>query len=507
MTDHDPQDPQARLAAADPAASAPDPDIAAIRARVLSNSGADPGAGPAAETGAADNVVPLRRRRWPIVAGAVAAGVCVLAGTAVAGAAVGRSTAPQSGTVTAAAPVPQDALPAIGTAPVSPNMPAVAGGAPAPGAPSAEVGAPQAAAGAPVTADAKSSVYPGGGWGSVFEPVPDLPDEAGTARGYRLDGSDVDPRALAAKLASAFGVKGKPKSMEGSWMVGPEDYSSATIWVSEDGMVSWSYSDPTQNPWECGAVGGGVATPEPAPAEPGVAEPRTDMGAATTTDDATSSGDAASTEPAPPESCEPKDAPMSERDALAKARELLGAVGVTDDEAAGIDIEWETGTDGYTTWVTAWQRVEGNRTQLSWSVTFGPKEPLWANGFAAGLVPVEDYPIVGAKTAVERSQQVRWMTFGPTLIDGGMVVPMAEDAATTSDTATAATPRVSSPGMVEVWMSPVTVTGAEPTLVQYWQPDGTMLLLPAYRLSTADDRGTWAVIAVADSAVTFVDAP
>ena len=35
MTDHDPQDVDARLSAADPALNAPDPDIAAIRAKVL----------------------------------------------------------------------------------------------------------------------------------------------------------------------------------------------------------------------------------------------------------------------------------------------------------------------------------------------------------------------------------------------------------------------------------------------------------------------------------------
>ena len=58
---------------------------------------------------------------------------------------------------------------------------------------------------------------------------------------------------------------------------------------------------------------------------------------------------------------------------------------------------------------------------------------------------------------------------------------------------------------MEVWWDPVTVTGAEPTLAQYWQPDGTMLLLPAYRLTTADDRGTFAVISVDESAVSFVN--
>lgn len=473
-------DAQARLSAADPAAGAPDPDIAAIRARVLEE-------GPPAS----ENVVPMeprRRHRGLLIGGSIAAGIVVLAGVALGGVALGRVTSP-SGEIVAAPAETVEGLPVMGAA--SPQLPSVPGSA-----------QPQGGGAAPAamsTEDAKSMPYPGGGWGSVFEPAPDLPDEAGTASGYRLDGSGVDARALATRLAAAFGVKGKPTSMEGSWMVGPEDYSGPTIWVSEDGMVSWSYSDPTQNPWECAPGDSGVATPEPAPAEP---EPRADMGAMTSSESGAVEG---SEEGTAPESCDPEDEPMSEREALSKARDLLASVGVTDDEAAGIDIEWETGTDGYTTWVTAWQRVEGSRTQLSWSVTYGAKDPLWANGFAAGLVPVEDYPIVGAKTAVERSQLVRWMAFGPTPIDGGIVVPMEDAAAASEDVASPATPRASDPRTIEVWLSPITVTGAEPTLVQYWQPDGTMLLLPAYRLTTADDRGTWAVIAVADSAVNFVD--
>ena len=63
------------------------------------------------------------------------------------------------------------------------------------------------------------------------------------------------------------------------------------------------------------------------------------------------------------------------------------------------------------------------------------------------------------------------------------------------------------PERVQVWWDPATVTGAELTLAQYWQPDGTLLILPAYRLTTADDRGTWAIIAVAESAMEFVAQP
>jgi hypothetical protein len=57
---------------------------------------------------------------------------------------------------------------------------------------------------------------------------------------------------------------------------------------------------------------------------------------------------------------------------------------------------------------------------------------------------------------------------------------------------------------VQVYWDPMLATGAELSLAQYWQPDGTLLILPSYRVTTADDRGTWAIIAVAPTAVEFV---
>ena len=198
-------------------------------------------------------------------------------------------------------------------------------------------------------------------------------------------------------------------------------------------------------------------------------------------------------------------APISERDAVRQARKILASLGVTDQAVDGIDVEWESGSDDYTTWVTAWQRIDGQRTQLSWSFTFAGETVAWANGFAAGLEQVPSYPIVGARTAVTRSTDPRFSAFGPTPLDYGGVVPMAEarDDATASPGETTSVPQ-GDPRRVQVYWDPMLATGAELSLAQYWQPDGTLLILPAYRVTTADDRGTWAIIAVAQTAVEFV---
>lgn len=451
----DTSDPISRLQGADPAPGAPEPDLASIHARAQERAA----------------VVPMRRRRTAITVGAVAAGVVLLAGTAVAGVAVGRVTAPEGEIV--AAPAVEESLPVVGAA--SPPIPVVAGQAAGANAP---LGAPEAmsAATSPAVAD-KAMIYPG--YGVSMLPGPDLPDVPGTAPGYRLDSAGVDVEALARQLAVTFGVPGEPVKQDYGWMVGSNDGTGASIWIGDDATVSWSYSDPTQDPWSCGAV----VEPQPAPAD----------------------GSAATSPGAAPEACDPEVPPLSERDAVREARRTLASLGVSDDEVDGIDIEWESGSDDYTTWVTAWQRVDGQRTQLSWSFTFAGESIAWANGFAAGLEQVPAYAVVGARTAVTRSSDPRFTAFGPTPLDYGIAVPLAEardDAAVSSDAAATVPP--GDPRRVQVWWDPMTATGAELTLAQYWQPDGTLLILPAYRVTTADDRGTWAIIAVAQTAVEFV---
>lgn len=457
MADSTP-DPLERLSAADPAQGAPAPDLEAIASRAADRS----------------TVVPLRRRRTAIAVGAVAAGVALLAGTALAGVAVGRVTAPEPDVV--AAPVGPDELPVVGDA--SPPIPVVAGqqagGGAAPGSPES-----MSAATSPAVAD-KAMIYPG--YGATIVPGPDLVDEPGTAPGFRLDGSDVDVQALARQLATVFGVDAKPTQQEYGWTVGSLDGTGPSIWVGDDATVSWSFNDPTQDPWSCGVVA------EPLP-EDGDAAGSTDADAPD-----------GSVDP-----CEPQLAPIGQREALREARTILAALGVAEQSVQGVDIEWETGGDDYTTWVTAWQRIDGQRTQLSWSFTFAGEAVAWANGFAAGLEQVPSYPVVGARTAVDRSSDPRFAAFGPTPLDYGIAVPLAEarDDAVSSTEATPTAP-AGDPRRVQVWWDPMTAVGAELSLAQYWQPDGTLLILPAYRVTTADDRGTWAIIAVAETAVEFV---
>ena len=449
----DPQDQWSeRLAAADPARNLPDADLADVRSRVLAEE-------------ADATVIPLHRRRGLVVAGSAAAGVLLLAGAVLGGMALGRSTAPVA--EAPAVPATEESIPVVGDA--SPPLASVDGSGPRPAVP----GTAQA------DTAAESMIYPG--FGVTLIPSPNLPNEPGTARGYRLDGADVDRETLAALLAETFGVDGTPIKQEwGDWRVGSDEASS--VWVSSDSMVSWSYWDSSIRSWDC----------EPIPVD-----------------------EVESTEPTiEPEACLPDTPPPGTRDAVKQSKALLSSLGVSDDPALGTGMEWESTSDEWTTWVTAWQLVDGQRTQLAWSFSFSGEGLMSASGFAAGLEPVPAYPIVGARTAVLRSSDPRYAAFGPSMIGGGGIYPMAEAqdmAAAQSGTDTAVSSGVSAdsvpagdPAKVQLWWDPAEAISAQLTLAQYWQPDGTLLVLPAYEVETADDRGTWALIAVADAALEFI---
>jgi hypothetical protein len=55
-------------------------------------------------------------------------------------------------------------------------------------------------------------------------------------------------------------------------------------------------------------------------------------------------------------------------------------------------------------------------------------------------------------------------------------------------------------------MSEILVTQAELGLGQFWQPDGDLLILPAYQL-TGDDGTRWSLIAITGDDVHFIDQP
>lgn len=329
----------ARLQAADPAG--PDPDLTDLQARILAAQVDE------AATDAADGiVVPLARRRAWLLPAAAGVAAIALAGAGLVGYSAGRNDT----TIVAAPPVAANA-PAAEAAKAAGDAAALDGTAVDGNAGNGNAMTLSPAAAPPATTMLATP--------TVWIAAGSLPDAPSVGTGYRVVPDDIDPVALAGELAQGLGVDGPVVPQDGGWRVG-DDPSGPSVWVSDDALLSWSFSDPTV-PATGTAMDAGRAT--------------------------------------------------------AVARALLRDIGVP---MAMVD--WQVmQVDGVTT-VTAWHTVAGVRTQLAWTVTLAPDGRLvGATGFASALQPIPGYELVGAATAVDRISQPGWLALAPTPVSPGQV--------------------------------------------------------------------------------------
>ena len=318
---------------------------------------------------------------------------------------------------------------------------------------------------------ASSMIWPG--FNTVFTPGKGLPNKSGTASGYTVDATGIDRAALAAQIATAFGVAGEPVKNEYGWTVGPTDGSGPVVYVNEDSSASWSYNNPAAY---------GTPTPETVLSE--------DSGVGTS---AGSSGAVeGSAGPSPTVSPAP-----SKKDAQAWATDIFTRLGMPLDQ-----VDWQLDSyDPFTT-ATAWLTIDGERTQLQWSISFfGDGEISNAYGFSAGLVEIPGYAIIGVKDAIDRLGQPGWSALQPAMISSGDVTIAVDDQPATQPSAPP-NPTYQGRPALGVTITVATITKSELGLAQYWQPDGTILLLPAYLISDKDGH-QWSMLAVDDAYVAF----
>lgn len=315
-----------------------------------------------------------------------------------------------------------------------------------------------------------SMIWPG--FNTVFTPGKGLPNKSGTASGYTVDDTGIDRAALAAELATIFGVAGEPLKNDYGWTVGPTDGSAPTIYVNEDSSASWSYNNPAA-----------YGTPIPMPADASVSN---DMSGSSSGAVAGSEGSAPPVSPAP-----------SKKDAETWATDIFTRLGVPLDQ-----VDWQFDSyDPFTT-ATAWLTIDGERTQLQWSISFfGDGEISSAYGFSAGLVEIPGYAIIGVKDAIARLNQPGWSALQPAMISNGDVTIAYEDQPAAQPTLPPNPTYLGRPAL-GVTITVATITKSELGLAQYWQPDGTILLLPAYLISDKDGH-QWSMLAVDDAYVAF----
>jgi hypothetical protein len=350
----------------------------------------------------------------------------------------------------------------------------------------------------------------------------DLEELEGEAPAWRLVGGDVDPATITA-LAAALGLEGEvtdlPEDWGAGWIIGPTDGTAPSLTVSRDGMLSWWYSSGP------GEVFAGCAMPEPMPVDPMPVEETVEP-IEGRTDDTIDAGEGSDPDAAPSVSepvvveCAEPEPPVgvpTEAEAEARMADLLGQWGV---DVSQVVID--TYADEWGANVTATLLLEGQRTPLSWGVSFGGGgEVLYANGVLADTERVADYPRIGTTAAFERLQQGGyWWGGGVGFADSAVVrseeTPAPDEALVGGDAVAEAPPAdgsaddpaVGEPGtdsgiaIDEVPIDQgepliVTITGVEEELWMLWDADGTVWLVPGYAF-TSDDGGRNSVPAIAD---------
>lgn len=441
-----------RLVSADPAAGV-EPDLTAIRSAVTASVASQarsevPAGVPTAGAGVPQaDVVDLavarsRRRpaRWLQVA-AAAAGVVVV-GTA--GYAVGSQ-----GDGTDVSAGAQEG--------VTVDLPST-GSVPSPGGPSSATGSPPESASS--MAD-RSMIAPLGGGRTLFTAV-GLGDAPGSASAWGYDSAAAFTSERAAAIAGLVGLDGTPALRYGAWHLGSTDWTGPTLDLQSDATTSFFYSDPSADPWGEGSTAAAV--------------------------------DAAT--------------------ATAQLTDMMTALGV---DPAGYDLTVEdTGTPNVTT-VSA-SRTTGSVTDGQvWQLSVSSDGIYSLSGALAPLVDLGSYDVVGPTTAVARLTDPRFgatadysaLEDQPMARADGVTQEMVDpsfgvDRATPDDPAAVPTlPSTPAPGSSFAWpVAEVAITGAELTTTTVYSADGSVALVPAYRL-TGDDGSAWTVVAVTEAHLRF----
>ncbi|GAA1948163.1 hypothetical protein [Agromyces allii] len=469
MNDDHELDPEARLRAADPAAGVEpragfvdEVGAAATGEATASTETAAPGetAAPAAPVTDLGAERVRRRPRW-IPAAAVAASLVVFGG---AGYAVGAANGGPSN-------LASDAAPAI-------SLQGVSGGA----------AAPEMATGADARAGAGTSnkmsadmSYPYGGFGRNEFSSSGLGTTAGTAAGYGYDARAASNVETVAALAAALGVEGTPELANGAWTVGSQDGTAASLTVGLDGTLGFSFYDPSLDPWSCPATGDGTGSSDGSEGGDAV-DPATDP----------------SIEPGIVEPCQPTGSAPSEATAIDALRTLITSTGR---DADAFEYTSETWEGSVTRTAQAWPVIDGQRVDQSWTAEVTEKGLLNAYGALADIVPLGEYEIVSEQDAFERLSDPRFgaqMTALPILYREGAVADAATEWVPPTEP-----PAVPTSGASISWpVNQVEIVSARLGLASQWQPDGSVLIVPAYEFTDAGG-GTWSVIAVAESKLDF----
>ena len=198
-------------------------------------------------------------------------------------------------------------------------------------------------------------------------------------------------QAIAAALGVTGAIRELPADQGGGWMIGAADYSSASLSVSADGMLSWWFNTgPT--------VGAGYVGCEVPQIEPAIDPPVDTVGPLVDI--------APCADPVPPVGV------PSSAEARTKAEAFFASLGYDLSK-----FELDVYADDWSANVTAYLMLDGMRSPMSLSVGYGAEGALtWASGYLAEPISQGQYPLISVQDGLVRlDDQNSWWGFGPML--------------------------------------------------------------------------------------------
>jgi hypothetical protein len=317
-----------------------------------------------------------------------------------------------------------------------------------------------------------------------------------------------------------------------TWSVGPNDGSGPSITVSDDGLLSWWYSEG----WQEMAVGRPAPCPEIVPSD--TIDSSGTTGSSTGSSSGSSGADAEIA--APEEPCEewvepspPVNVP-SASEAEAKFRDLFAKLGFGSDQ-----LVIESYGDDWSAGAWAYVMVDGIRSSMALSASFGENGRLtYAGGYLGRPEALATYPRVGTSVGLDRLRADYAAMMGPavglpaieddTVVEPDVAVsdvpasdPVVDtlpvDSAPVDSVPVDTTPVDSVPveTIPDETIEPETITveivGVEEEYILYWSVDGEVYLVPGYTFVAAEDewgyRGRYTVPAIPSEYLDIVQPP
>ena len=324
-------------------------------------------------------------------------------------------------------------------------------------------------------------------WGEntfILVPLANMSDTPATARGYEYAiHSALDKRWQT--LRDVFAISGDEQRSDYSWQISGNGKSSGSLYLNLQGLASWSFY--TGKAISSGCLSSGAPIPGPVPGTH--AGPKGTL-------------------------CPPAIQPLPISQALDVAKRIHAELG------GPANVQWSSQANTYSgsVEVTAVPLLDGVKVSLgsstAWHYSINSDAKVnSAFGSFAMPVAMSSLPILGARSAAERVNSKQWSAFGPFSIGGfpveimnstgGRVAKPQSGTTSSPNFPVPVQPRVPHvPGRINISVDRIAVTNPTSTLIEFWNPDGTLMLLPGYQYS-ADGHRTFAVISVSDARVTF----